>query len=101
MIVHASALAHLERTLSPGELLRIEIRAGGCSGFEKHWFTCTQVESDDQVIDGVVVVDSVSAQMLEDAEFRYTQDLQGSRFELAIPQVKSQCGCGMSFDFGS
>lgn len=79
---------------------RIEIRAGGCNGFEKTFSWTTVVETDDVIVDtakGPVVIDSMSYQLLETATVDYKLDLAGSYFTIEIPEATSTCGCGTSF----
>jgi iron-sulfur cluster assembly accessory protein len=99
MIVDASARTQLDKILQPGEYFRVSIEAGGCSGFEKSFSTCSHTEADDTILHGQVVVDEMSWGILSLSVLTYQQDLSGSRFELKIPQAASECGCGMSFDF--
>ena len=44
-----------------------------------------------------VLVDSMSAQYLMNAEIDYIDDLNGSRFNISNPQAQTTCGCGSSF----
>jgi iron-sulfur cluster insertion protein len=45
-----------------------------------------------------VLVDSMSAQYLMNAEIDYIDDLSGSRFKIRNPQAQTTCGCGSSFN---
>ena len=90
--------AELRKTVTGNP--RIEIRAGGCNGFEKTFSWTTVVENDDVVVDtatGPVVIDSMSYQLLETATVDYKLDLAGSYFTIEIPEATSTCGCGTSF----
>jgi len=98
MIVDSSARIQLGKILKPGEYFRVSIQAGGCSGLEKTFGTCSDIEADDTILHDQVVVDQMSWSMLSNSVLTYQQDLSGSRFELKIPQAVSECGCGMSFD---
>jgi iron-sulfur cluster insertion protein len=78
---------------------RIEIRAGGCNGFEKS-FSFDQRQSDDIVIEtasGPVIMDPMSYDMLDNATVDYKTDLAGAYFVIDIPEAASTCGCGTSF----
>lgn len=97
MKIDASASAQLKRILQPGHLMRIEVRAGGCNGFEKIFSTTDTVEPEDQLFDNQVVVDSVSGELLANSVLIYRDDLSGSQFELSVPEALSNCGCGRSF----
>lgn len=79
---------------------RIEIKAGGCNGFEKTFSWTTDVATDDvmvETISGPVVIDSMSYQMLDAATVDYKHDLAGAYFTIDIPEATSTCGCGTSF----
>ena len=99
MKVDVSAQQHLNTLLKPGSYLRVSIEAGGCQGFEKKFQITQETDPDDCILDSCVVVDPVSLDLIGDATLVYRSNLQGSRFELMIPQATSTCGCGMSFDF--
>ena len=78
---------------------RIEIRAGGCNGFEKS-FSFDQRQFDDIVIEtasGPVIMDPMSYDMLDNATVDYKADLAGAYFVIDIPEAASTCGCGTSF----
>lgn len=87
------------RAKNPGHP-RIEIRAGGCNGFEKHFsFTETVADDDLQVptVDGPVIIDIMSYEMLDNATVDFKTDFAGSYFTIDIPEASSTCGCGTSF----
>ena len=44
-----------------------------------------------------VLVDSMSAQYVQNAEIDYVDDLSGSRFSIKNPNAQTTCGCGSSF----
>ena len=81
--------------------LRIFVQGGGCSGFQ-YGFTLDneQGEDDFEVPAGdlSVLVDSMSAQYLMDAEIDYSDDLHGSSFKIKNPNAVTTCGCGSSFN---
>ena len=71
---------------------RIEIRAGGCNGFEKRFSWTVDRYDDDMILEtasGPVVIDSIS--------YDYKTDLAGAYFVIDIPEAASTCGCGTSF----
>jgi len=79
---------------------RIEIRAGGCNGFEKHFSWTKSRYDDDMVVEtatGPVILDSMSYEMLDNATVDYRTDLAGAYFAIDIPEAASTCGCGTSF----
>ena len=98
MIVTSQAVLQLDQILqeNPSQLLRIEIRAGGCSGFEQV-FSFDHQQLDDQLIANRVLVDPVSFELIENAVLDYRQGIGEAKYRLTIPEAVSSCGCGRSF----
>ena len=80
--------------------LRIFVQGGGCSGFQ-YGFTFDEMRNEDDFdfnFDGVgLLVDSMSAQYLQGAKIKYTEDAMGASFSIENPQAQTTCGCGSSF----
>jgi iron-sulfur cluster assembly accessory protein len=80
--------------------LRVEVLAGGCSGFQ-YKFDLTDARQDDDLViaaDGATVfVDKVSLDLLAGAELDYKDTLMGAHFAVRNPNATSSCGCGTSF----
>jgi iron-sulfur cluster insertion protein len=85
---------------NPKAKVRVFVQGGGCSGME-YGFTIDdeQNEDDFEIPAGSlsVLVDSISAQYLENASIDYVEDLSGSQFKISNPQAQTTCGCGSSF----
>ena len=85
---------------NPNLKLRIFVQGGGCSGFQ-YGFTFDEDQSEDDFdleYDGVgLLVDSMSAQYLQGAKIKYTEDAMGASFAIENPQAQTTCGCGSSF----
>lgn len=85
---------------NPDLKLRIFVQGGGCSGFQ-YGFTFDEVENEDDFkieCEGVgLLVDSMSAQYLQGAKIKYTEDAMGASFSIDNPQAQTTCGCGSSF----
>jgi iron-sulfur cluster assembly accessory protein len=80
--------------------LRVEVLAGGCSGFQYKFDLTDARNPDDLVIaaDGATVfVDPVSLDLLAGAELDYKDALMGAHFAVKNPNATSSCGCGTSF----
>lgn len=80
--------------------LRMFVQGGGCSGFSYGFTIDEEINEDDFEIEAgetTVLVDSMSAQYLNDAVVDFIDDLQGARFSINNPQAKTTCGCGSSF----
>jgi iron-sulfur cluster insertion protein len=85
---------------NPDLKLRIFVQGGGCSGFQ-YGFTFDEDKNEDDFdleFDGVgLLVDSMSAQYLQGAKIKYTEDAMGASFAIENPQAQTTCGCGSSF----
>lgn len=99
-----SAVAKLKELIAeennPDLKLRVFVQGGGCSGFQ-YGFTFDEDQNDDDFdyeFDGVkLLVDSMSAQYLQGAKIKYTEDAMGASFSIDNPQATTTCGCGSSF----
>ena len=85
---------------NPDLKLRVFVQGGGCSGFS-YGFTFDEDQNEDDFdfdFDGVkLLVDSMSAQYLQGAKIKYTEDAMGASFSIDNPQAQTTCGCGSSF----
>ncbi len=80
--------------------LRVQIRGGGCSGFQYKFELTEEVKPDDHcwTQEGAMfLVDPLSQQMLNGARLEYFSSPMESGFRLENPHAKSSCGCGVSF----
>ncbi|MBX5453778.1 MAG: iron-sulfur cluster assembly accessory protein [Acidobacteriia bacterium] len=80
--------------------LRVEVLAGGCSGFQYRFALDENPKPDDVIIerDGArVIIDQASLELLHGAELDFTEALMGSHFAIRNPNAASSCGCGLSF----
>ncbi len=99
-----SAVAKLRELIeeegNPDLKLRIFVQGGGCSGMQ-YGFTFDEEQNEDDFnleIAGVgLLVDSMSAQYLQGAKIKYTEDAMGASFSIDNPQAQTTCGCGSSF----
>ena len=99
-----SAVSKLQELIAeegnPNLKLRIFVQGGGCSGMQ-YGFTFDQEQNEDDFdinVGGVgLLVDSVSAQYLQGAKIKYTEDDMGTSFSIDNPQAQTTCGCGSSF----
>ncbi|MFM2277287.1 MAG: hypothetical protein RIT12_683 [Actinomycetota bacterium] len=103
----AELLRHIETAdvsdLAEGEKLRlrVEIKVGGCAGFQYLPFILTPELREDDLIkdfDGVeVVVDSMTAPYISGATFDFVDTFQKRAFEIDNPNSQGSCACGSSF----
>jgi len=80
--------------------LRVEVLAGGCSGFQYKFDLTAAQNPDDLIIEtagATVFVDPVSLDLLAGAELDYKDTLMGAHFAVQNPNATSSCGCGTSF----
>ena len=89
-----------EEENNPNLKLRVFVQGGGCSGFQ-YGFTFDEDQNEDDFnleFNGVqLLVDSMSAQYLQGAKIKYTEDAMGASFSIDNPQAQTTCGCGSSF----
>jgi len=85
---------------------RIAIQGGGCSGFQYEFRLEATKEEDDLMLDLsqagsclALIVDSISAEYLENSVLDYKKDLSGARFLVQNPRAQRVCGCGLSVSF--
>lgn len=97
MKISLQARDQLTKILPSGSWMRISVQAGGCNGFEKLFSVEINKDDGDIVVDGQVVVDNCSYELIANSELDWVDDLSGSQFVLTIPEAVSNCGCGRSF----
>jgi iron-sulfur cluster insertion protein len=91
----------IEEEGNPELKLRVFVQGGGCSGMQ-YGFTFDEEQNEDDFdisVNGVtLLVDSMSAQYLQGAKIKYTEDAMGASFAIENPQAQTTCGCGSSFN---
>ena len=81
-------------------MLRLSVSGGGCSGFSYTFSLDDTAKKDDFILKshGVsLVIDNISADLLDGSEIDYVDDLLASSFRVNNPNATSTCGCGTSF----
>jgi len=85
---------------NPKARIRVLVQGGGCSGMQ-YGFTIDEEQNEDdfEIPAGSLsmLVDSISAQYLQNASIDYVEDLNGSQFKISNPNAATTCGCGSSF----
>lgn len=83
-----------------GQILRLFVEAGGCSGLEYGMsFDCPKEEDhvlEDQGIQ--FVMDPTSLEYMQGSEVDFDDGLNGKGFDIKNPNASSTCGCGRSFN---
>jgi iron-sulfur cluster insertion protein len=83
-----------------GQGLRLQVKGGGCSGFQYDLYFDEKATDMDQIVECMGIqlfVDPLSIQYLENTEIDYVESLSGAGFKFGNPNVKGTCGCGSSF----
>ncbi len=82
-----------------GQGLRLKVVGGGCSGLQYKFDMDTQ-RTGDRVFEkegARVLVDMKSLLYLSGTELDYKEEVMASGFVFQNPNVKRECGCGVSF----
>jgi iron-sulfur cluster assembly accessory protein len=79
--------------------LRVQIVAGGCSGFEYKMDIDAPAEQDEifERSGARILLDPESFAHLNGTELDYKNELMQSAFVFNNPNAKATCGCGVSF----
>lgn len=101
--VTKKALKHFKSHLEtkPDHVLRISVKASGCTGYRYVLDMVEAPEEDDQIVqasdDFKIYISQKAIPMLKGTEIDYV--LKGINRELVFnnPNVKDMCGCGESF----
>jgi len=87
---------------SPGAMIRIGVRGGGCTGFTYVFEWSEQTRPTDKVFSahGVsIVVDPKSLVYLGGMQLDFVRGMMGHGFKFNNPNAKGSCGCGESVQF--
>lgn len=90
----------IKGSATPVAGLRIAISGGGCSGFQYGMSLEENKSEDDVVVEfGAVtlLVDPLSAPLLEGVTVDFVDSLSGSGFKFENPNASASCACGSSF----
>ena len=83
-----------------GQLLRIFVEAGGCSGFE-YGMSFDNKKVGDRLLEsnGVsFLMDATSLEYLDGSVIHFDDGLNGKGFDIQNPNASTTCGCGRSFN---
>jgi iron-sulfur cluster assembly protein len=99
-----AAAQHISRFIEKrgsGYGIRVGVRTSGCSGMAYVLEFVDHEEKDDEVFEmgGVnVVVDPKSLAYLDGTELDFVKEGLNEGFKFNNPNVRSECGCGESFN---
>ena len=109
ILITSSALDQLSRLCSEkgsGNLLRVGVRSGGCSGmsYTMDFVSMDDIQQDDEVYEYVVgsnsfkvICDPKSLLYIYGMQLDFSTDLIGGGFNFTNPNATQTCGCGSSF----
>lgn len=89
-----------ERENQVGNVLRVSVRGGGCSGLSYGLSFEQAPEENDRFVEahGVkIVIDKKSTLFLRGTVLDFTDGLTGTGFVFTNPNATASCGCGSSF----
>tara|TARA_B100000959_G_scaffold29705_1_gene28477 strand:+ start:2750 stop:3058 length:309 start_codon:yes stop_codon:yes gene_type:complete len=79
------------------KFVRLDVKGGGCAGFNYEWSFSNEEQRNDAVIDDILLVSRDYELYLMGMELDYTYDDFESAFVFNNPKATSSCGCGTSF----
>jgi len=79
------------------KFVRLDVKGGGCAGFNYEWSFSDEDTREDMIIDDMLLVSRDYELYLMGMELDYTYDDFESAFVFNNPKATSSCGCGTSF----
>lgn len=96
--IHESAVEQIKcMQKSDFGFLKIELNAGGCSGFEIAFDWVKSPDLEDLVFENLVCIHPDFLELMGPAILTYETGLMKRAFVLKVDMASSTCGCGMSF----
>ena len=94
-----NALLHLRslRDEHNKKFVRLQVKGGGCAGFEYEWSFADEETRNDVIVDDILLIDRINELYLTGMELDYNYDDFESAFTFNNPKATSSCGCGTSF----
>tara|TARA_R110000751_G_scaffold285012_1_gene389231 strand:- start:630 stop:938 length:309 start_codon:yes stop_codon:yes gene_type:complete len=95
-----AAIKQLATALGEGEMVRVAVQGGGCSGMNYVLNIETEFDEEDILLDtpgSTVYIDPNSAEILQETSIDYVVTLQQKGFVFNNPRANTTCGCGSSF----
>ena len=79
------------------QFVRLDVKGGGCAGFNYEWSFADEDRIEDVVVDDMLLIDRSYELYLMGMELDYNYDDFESAFVFKNPKATSSCGCGTSF----
>jgi iron-sulfur cluster assembly accessory protein len=97
----AKAKIYILTNLEPGQMFRLGVSGGGCSGFNYIFDVCEEWEDGDIKFcdDPPSVVDSESIKFLYGSTIDLVENGMNKQLSVENPGARASCGCGTSFAF--
>ena len=95
-----AAVNHLKSALEEGDIVRVAVKGGGCSGMSYALSIEEEFDEEELLIeygDVKIYVDPHSSFILSDTVVDYVITLQQQGFSFNNPNANTTCGCGSSF----
>ena len=95
-----AAIKQLATALEEGEMVRVAVQGGGCSGMSYVLNIEADRDEEDILLDipgTIVYIDPYSADILSETTVDYVKSLQREGFVFNNPAANTTCGCGSSF----
>ena len=95
-----AAVNHLKGALEEGDVVRVAVKGGGCSGMSYDLSIEDEVDEEDILIEYgevKVYVDPHSSFILKDTTVDYVNSFQQQGVSFLNPTANPTCGCGSSF----
>jgi len=104
VILTDSARRHMQGLIEKQgkPIVRLQVKGGGCAGFQYEWKMTDSKEFDDETIqleNGEFVIDSASMLYVIGTTVDYVEEVFGSYLQIKNPNSTSSCGCGESVGF--
>ncbi len=80
--------------------LRVQVKGGGCAGFQYSFGLDDKIAKDDEIIEQAgarVAIDPLSLMYLAGSRIDFEEKMIGSQFTIGNPNATSSCSCGSSF----
>ena len=79
------------------QFVRLDVKGGGCAGFNYEWSFADEDRIDDVIVDDILLISRDYELYLMGMELDYNYDDFESAFVFNNPKATSSCGCGTSF----
>jgi len=80
--------------------LRVQVKGGGCAGFQYSFDLDDKIAKNDEIIKqggACVAIDPMSLMYLAGSRIDFEEKMIGSQFTIGNPNATSSCSCGSSF----